>query len=166
MQIKSIHEGGDRLIPPARRAKRNIMKVSSKDMAVGNHGSLATEREVQYNLSREAKAKQRDDLKLTNNMLINIVNVTHKFKTLDELQRKSRGDFSKDCLGLVQDSGYHDGFMAVFFTKLSCKVSFSFDKHYTVQTKYSIRCKQQFSSYTMNFVSMDSLCIAMGLVTC
>ena len=49
-------------------------------------------------------------------MLANVINVTHKLKEKDKEERKMRGD-KKDCLGLVQDSGFHDGFEAVMFTK-------------------------------------------------
>ena len=123
-QVDAIANGADRIIPPSRRAKRNIMKLSPKQLAVGNHGSMATDREVQYNLNREAKGQLRKRLGLTNNMLANVINVCERIRVFDETDRKERNDNSKDYLGLVQDSGFHDGFKAELWTKECLKVRY------------------------------------------
>ena len=121
-QVSAIAHGTDRLLRPSRRAKRNIMNVDPTSFAIGNHGRVATDRNIQYNLGREARIKVRKDLNLTGDMLANVINVTTRLQEIDEANRKKRGDISKDYLGLVQDSGFHDGFKALLFTKECLKV--------------------------------------------
>jgi hypothetical protein len=98
------------------------MNVDPTSFAIGNHGRVATDRNIQYDLGREARIKIRKDLNLTGDMLANVINVTTRLQEIDEANRKKRGDISKDYLGLVQDSGFHDGFKALLFTKECLKV--------------------------------------------
>ena len=72
---------------------------------------------MQYNLSYKAKVKQRKDLNLTCDMLANVINVSKKLQEKYAVDHERRGGNSRDFLGLVQTSGFHDGFEACLFTK-------------------------------------------------
>ena len=64
-------------MPPARRAKRNLMDVGPRKLALGNHDGLATDKWVQYELSRESK-----------DQMTNVMNVSQKLKEMDICERK------------------------------------------------------------------------------
>ena len=87
------------------------------DFAIGNHGGCATDRITQYEMNREAKDEYRKKLNLTDDTLTNTINMCHTLKEIDRKAREDRGDNSTDYLGLVQDSGIHNGFYALLFTK-------------------------------------------------
>ena len=61
-QVDAIADGVNKLLPSSWHVKRNIMDLDETKLAVGNHGSLTTDQEVQCNLNREAKGKHRKDL--------------------------------------------------------------------------------------------------------
>ena len=82
-QVSAIANEIVRLIRPSRRVKRNIMTVDPASFAIGNHGSVATDQNIQYNLVREARIKVRKDLNLTGNMLANVINVTTRLQEID-----------------------------------------------------------------------------------
>ena len=64
-QVQAIADGEDKFVRPARRGQNNLDKIDSAKLAVGNHEGLATKRELQYDLGREAKNIERDKLNLT-----------------------------------------------------------------------------------------------------
>ena len=121
-QVVEIASGKDRTMPPARRAKSNLGQVDNMKLALGNHGDQSTDRKEQHEMSREAKAKIMKDLNLTDSPLANLINMPQKLRELDKADRETLGDDSDDCLGFVQDSGFHDGFKAVLYSKQDVKV--------------------------------------------
>ena len=122
-QIDAIVNGADRLVPPSRRARRNLLQIEARNFAVGNHGGMATGREEHYNLNREAKIKIHRDLKFSDDTLSNVINIIYKLKKVDEAARKARGDTSMDYLGIVQDSSFHNGLRLDMWVKETLKVS-------------------------------------------
>ena len=100
-QVQAILNGPDKLVPPARCAKRNLMAVEPSKLGVGNHDGLATDEYVQYKLSRYSKNQMQKELNLTNYMLTNVINVSQKLKEMDRCERKKRKDKDTDCLGII-----------------------------------------------------------------
>jgi hypothetical protein len=112
---------------------------------------------MQYNLSRKAKVKQRKHLNLTGDMLANVINVSNKLQEKDAVDRERRGDNSRDFLGLVQTSGFHDGFEACLFTKECLKVRlktifFNLRSTYVMISLFSNQVFLISVSYIMNSV--------------
>ena len=116
-QVADIAEGSDRVFGPARRANKNLINVDAASFAVGNHDVRATEVSIQYELSCEAKEKERKKLNLTTNEWANVINVSDAMREKDLTACKKRGDNTEDCLGLVQMSRFHEGFEVVLYVK-------------------------------------------------
>ena len=111
-QVADLVDKPCNLLPPSRRAKKELVAVEKGDFAIGNHGGRATNRFTQYEMNRKAKDEYRKNLNLTDDTLTNTINMCHTLKEIDKKAREDRGDISKDYLGLVQDSGIHNGFYA------------------------------------------------------
>ena len=75
-------------MPPARCTRRNLMDMEPSKLALGNHDGLATDKWVQYELSRKSKDQMRKELNLTSDMLTNVMNVSQKLKEMDICERK------------------------------------------------------------------------------
>ena len=79
-EVCKIVTGPEKLVSPSTRAKPNLMKVESSEFAVGNHVGQATDRYVQYEMNREAKAVLHEQFDLTNNPLANAINVAESLR--------------------------------------------------------------------------------------
>jgi len=77
-QVDEIANEPDKLVRPSERAKRNLIGIDANKFTLGNHAGYATDRQTQYELAREAKAKLRKDLNLTSDMLTNVINVCRR----------------------------------------------------------------------------------------
>ena len=121
-QATDIGRGSDRVFGPARQVNKNLVNVEAASFAVENHDVCATEVSLQYELSPEAKEKERKKLNLTPNHLDNVINVSVSLYEKDLTARKKRGDNTADYLGLVQKSSFHKGFEVDLYVKESLKV--------------------------------------------
>ena len=124
-QVTDLVDKPCNLLSPSRRAKKELMAVKKGDFAIGNHGGRATNRFTQYEMNRKPKDEYRKMLNLTDDTLTNTINMSNTLKEIDKKAREDQGDNSKDYLGLVQDSGIHNWFYTLLFTKPCLQVSIS-----------------------------------------
>lgn len=85
--------------------------------STGNQSQLATTRQQRYNLTREAKMQSKKAKGIGKCIFANVISVSNQLRQTDLDERKERGDTSKDYPGIIQQSGFHDGFLMELWSK-------------------------------------------------
>ena len=119
-QIKRIIETADKLIKPSELAKRNLYNLDKETFAAGNLTGVAATCNKQYEINRAAKKKKTEKWGIGKCKLANAIAVSRRIREEDIAERSKAANgktYSKLYPGILQHSGFHDGYLMELWTK-------------------------------------------------